>query len=68
MGNQETTVLNWLRGQSIEKVEAEKIGIMNLPAVISRLRKKNYPIKKAYKARPNSDKTRIVEVAEYYLS
>ena len=68
MGNQEILVLSMLSGGSIDKIEMEKHGIMNLSSVISRLRKKNHHIKKAYKIRPNSDKTRIVEVAEYYLS
>jgi hypothetical protein len=67
MTNQQTTVLSMLLGGSVDRIEAENIGIMNLSAIISRLRKKNFTIKKTTKIRPNALKTRVVEVAEYYL-
>jgi len=64
MGQLET-VKSMLLGGSLDSVEAEKVGVMNLSSFISRLRKSGHNITKAYKCRPNSDKTRIVNVAEY---
>ena len=67
MSNQETIVLSALIGGSVDRIQMENIGILNLSAIISRLKKKNYKINKAWKIRPNALKTRVVEVAEYYI-
>ena len=67
MTPQETKILSMLCGGSIDRIDSENIGILNLSAIISRLKKKNFNIKKAWKIRPNALKTRVVEVAEYYI-
>ena len=56
-----------LSGGSVDRIQLENLGIMNLSSIISRLKKKNFNIKKAWKIRPNALKTRVVEVAEYYI-
>ena len=67
MTPQESTVLSMLSGGSVDRFEAESIGILELSSIISRLKKKNIKINKAWKIRPNALKTRVVEVAEYYI-
>jgi len=56
-----------LSGGSVDRIQLENLGIMNLSSIISRLKKKNIKINKAWKIRPNALKTRVVEVAEYYI-
>ena len=64
---QETTILSALCGGSVDRIQAEELGIMNLSATISRLKKRNIKINKAVKIRQNALKTRVVEVSEYFL-
>ena len=67
MTPQETKVLSRLCGGSLDRIEAEELGIMNLSATISRLKKRNIKINKAVKIRQNALKTRVIEVSEYFL-
>ena len=67
MGNQQTTILSRLCGGSLDRIEAEELGIMNLSATISKLKQAGIKINKGCKIRQNACKTRVIEVVEYFL-
>jgi len=64
---QESKLLSALRGGSVDRLQAEDLGIMNLSATISRRKKRNIKINKAVTIRQNALKTRVIEVSEYFL-
>ena len=65
--SKERAVLRWLWDQSIDKLEAQSIGVMRLSAVIYRLRKMGYKIKTACKVTVDRPGGNVVEIPEYYL-